>query len=45
MFASAAIGFTFFILFPVAPPRLLGIGLVDTVSDQSSRTGRSSRRG
>ena len=35
MFVSGAIGFLFFALFPVAPPRLLGLGLVDTVSEQS----------
>jgi hypothetical protein len=33
---SGAIGFLFFALFPVAPPRLLGLGLIDTVSEQSS---------
>jgi hypothetical protein len=36
IFASAAIGFTFFILFPVAPPRLLDAGLVDTVTEESN---------
>ena len=36
MFVSAAIGFTFFALFPVAPPRLLDLGLVDTVTRESN---------
>lgn len=36
LFVSGAIGFLFFALFPVAPPRLLELGLVDTVTDQSS---------
>jgi PAP2 superfamily len=36
MFVSAAVGFTFFILFPVAPPRLLELGLVDTVTEESN---------
>lgn len=36
MFVSAAIGFTFFVFFPVAPPRLLDLGLVDTVTEQSN---------
>jgi hypothetical protein len=35
MFVSAAIGFLFFGLFPVAPPRLLDLGLVDTVTEYS----------
>jgi hypothetical protein len=35
MFVSGAIGFLFFALFPVAPPRLLDLGLVDTVTQQS----------
>jgi hypothetical protein len=35
MFASGLIGFLFFALFPVAPPRLLGVGLVDTVTERS----------
>jgi len=35
MFVSGAIGFLFFALLPVAPPRLLGLGLVDTVSQHS----------
>jgi hypothetical protein len=35
MFVSGAIGFLFFTLFPVAPPRLLDLGLVDTVTEQS----------
>jgi PAP2 superfamily len=36
LFLSGGIGFLFFALIPVAPPRLLEIGLVDTVSDQSN---------
>jgi hypothetical protein len=36
LFFSGAIGFLFFAFFPVAPPRLLELGLADTVSDQSS---------
>jgi hypothetical protein len=35
MFASGLIGFLFFALFPVAPPRLLDLGLVDTVTQRS----------
>lgn len=35
LFVSGAIGFLFFALLPVAPPRLLDLGLVDTVADQS----------
>ncbi len=35
MFASGLIGFLFFALFPVAPPRLLDFGLVDTVTERS----------
>ena len=35
MFASGMIGFLLFALFPVAPPRLAGLGLVDTVTDRS----------
>jgi len=35
-FVSGAIGFLFFALVPVAPPRLLDLGLVDTVTSQSS---------
>lgn len=35
LFVSAAIGFLFFALFPVAPPRMLDLGLVDTVTEQS----------
>src|SRR5512145_2950106 len=35
LFVSGAIGFLFFAFFPVAPPRLLGLGLVDTVTEQS----------
>jgi hypothetical protein len=35
LFISGGIGFFFFALVPVAPPRLLDIGLADTVSDQS----------
>jgi membrane-associated phospholipid phosphatase len=36
MFVSGAIGFLFFAFFPVAPPRLLDLGLVDTVTEQSN---------
>jgi hypothetical protein len=32
---SAAIGFAFFALLPVAPPRLIGAGLADTVVERS----------
>jgi membrane-associated phospholipid phosphatase len=35
IFISGAIGFAFFALYPVAPPRLLELGLVDTVAEQS----------
>lgn len=35
LFISGGIGFLFFAFLPVAPPRLLEMGLVDTVSDQS----------
>ena len=35
LFISGGIGFLFFAFFPVAPPRLLELGLVDTVSSQS----------
>ena len=35
MFASGLIGFLFFALFPVAPPRLLDHGFVDTVTERS----------
>ena len=35
-FVSGAIGFLFFALLPVAPPRLFDLGLVDTVTSQSS---------
>jgi hypothetical protein len=35
MFASGLIGFAFFALFPVAPPRLIDLGLVDTVTQRS----------
>lgn len=36
MFVSGLVGFTFFALFPVAPPRMLDLGLVDTVTQQSN---------
>lgn len=36
LFVSGAIGFLFFALLPVAPPRLLALGLVDTVTERSS---------
>ncbi len=35
LFFSGGIGFLIFALFPVAPPRLLELGLVDTVTEQS----------
>jgi hypothetical protein len=35
MFVSGALGFAFFALFPAAPPRLLDLGLVDTVTQHS----------
>lgn len=35
MFASGLIGFLLFALFPVAPPRLFDLGLVDTVTERS----------
>lgn len=35
MFVSGFIGFAFFALFPVAPPRLMDLGLVDTVTERS----------
>ena len=35
LFVSGAVGFLFFAFFPVAPPRLLDLGLVDTVTEQS----------
>jgi hypothetical protein len=35
MFASGMLGFLLFALFPVAPPRLLDLGLVDTVTERS----------
>jgi len=35
IFLSGAVGFLFFALFPVAPPRLLDAGLVDTVLERS----------
>ena len=34
-FLSGAVGFLFFALFPVAPPRLMDLGLVDTVTTES----------
>jgi hypothetical protein len=35
-FVSGLIGFLFFALLPVAPPRLLDLGLIDTVTSESS---------
>ena len=35
MFTSGAVGMVIFAVFPTAPPRLAGIGMVDTVSEQS----------
>lgn len=36
MFISGAIGLVVFIAFPTAPPRLVDLGLIDTVTDRSS---------
>jgi membrane-associated phospholipid phosphatase len=36
MVLSGAVGMLVFAVFPVAPPRLAGMGLVDTVTEQSS---------
>ena len=36
MFASGAVGMVIFAVFPVAPPRLDTLGLVDTVAEQTS---------
>ncbi len=36
MFISGAIGLMIFALWPVAPPRLVGLGFVDTVTDLST---------
>ncbi|HEU5263377.1 MAG TPA: phosphatase PAP2 family protein [Gaiellaceae bacterium] len=36
LFVSGAIGFVLFAFLPVAPPRLLDLGLVDTVTNESS---------
>ena len=36
LFVSGAIGFVFFALLPVAPPRLVDLSLVDTVTNESS---------
>ncbi|WP_457208279.1 phosphatase PAP2 family protein [Nocardioides sp. P5_C9_2] len=35
MLVSGALGAAVFVSYPVAPPRLAGLGMVDTVSDQS----------
>ena len=35
LFVSGAIGIVVFVLYPVAPPRLAGLGLVDTITTQS----------
>ena len=35
MFTSAALGMTVFVTFPVAPPRLLDNGMVDTITEHS----------
>jgi membrane-associated phospholipid phosphatase len=35
MVVSGAIGLVFFVTWPVAPPRLAALGLVDTVTEQS----------
>jgi membrane-associated phospholipid phosphatase len=36
LFISGAIGVVIFVLYPVTPPRLLDIGIVDTVTEQSN---------
>lgn len=36
MFLSGAIGLVIFALYPVAPPRLLDVGLLDTVTERSN---------
>lgn len=36
MFASGAIGLVFYVLLPVAPPRLLDVGFVDTITEYST---------
>ncbi len=36
MIASGLIGIVVFVTYPVAPPRLAGLGLVDTVTEQSA---------
>jgi len=36
LFVSGAIGFLLFALFPVAPPRLVDSGLVDTITNESN---------
>lgn len=36
MLVSGALGMLVFVTYPVAPPRLAGVGLVDTVTQQSS---------
>lgn len=36
MFVSGAVGLVIFVLYPVAPPRLLDAGFVDTVTDLST---------
>jgi len=36
MFISGAIGLVVFMVFPTAPPRLVELGLLDTVTDRSS---------
>jgi hypothetical protein len=36
MIVSGLLGMTIFVTFPVAPPRLAGLGFVDTVTEQSS---------
>lgn len=36
LFASGAIGVVIFVLYPVTPPRLLDVGIVDTVTERSN---------
>ena len=45
MFLSGAIGFVFFALLPVAPPRLADPSLIDTVTLHSEAIAPCSRRG
>jgi hypothetical protein len=44
MLVSGALGMAVFVSYPVAPPRLAGLGMVDTVSENSHAYRRSSPR-